>query len=131
MYIRFVTSQWDAFSRTNRGFFRPAYAVRGSESVPAWQRRELARELAWFDDNLDVPPVLSARTGRRQYRNGVCWFRDRAADHVSHARYVAWLLGENGLPVEELRADHPGTVIWGDDAQVVALTDRRAPYAYH
>ena len=131
MFIRFVSPHWDARSRSHAGFFGPAYEASRSPRVSDWQRAELARELDWFADNLDVPHVLCVSTGHRQHRNGVCWFRDSAGDHVSRARYVAWLLGENGLPVEELHADHPGTMIWGDRHQVVALRDRRAPYAYH
>ena len=131
MYIRFVTPHWDPRSRTHRGFFASAYLASRSPQVDEWQRAELDRELIWFADNLAVPHVLAKPTGHLQRRNGVCWFRDHAADHVSHARYVAWLLGELGLPIDELRAENAGTTIWADRHQVVALTDRRAPYRLH
>ena len=131
MFIRFVSSQWDARARSCAGLFAPAYRLRQSSAAPGWQRAELARELDWFARHLEVPARLRLPVGHRGRLNGVCWFRDCAAEHVSHARYIAWLLDENGVPIEELRASHPGTIIWGDDHQVVALTDRAAPYCYH
>lgn len=131
MFVRFVTSRWDGLARTRAGFFRDAYDLSRRADVPEWQRQELGREIAWFGQNLAVPRVLHRATGHHQARNGVCWFRDDAAEHVSHARYVVWLLGENGIAVEELRARDPGTAIWADDHQVVTLADRRRPRLLH
>ena len=109
------------------GFFSDAYYAMRSPRVPLWVRAELAQELEWFGYYLDVPCVLARQTGRHRLFHGVCWFRDRAQAHVSHARYTCWLLEELGLPITEWRVDEPGTVIWGDDHQVVALNDRRGP----
>ena len=131
MYIRFVTSQWDAHTRSRLGFFAVAYGASRSPRVPEWQRIELRRELDWFGDHLAVPDLLVVPTGHRQLRSGVCWFRDRAAEHVSRARYVVWILTEIGAPIDELRSERPGTMIWGDDHQIVALAGRDASFAVH
>lgn len=131
MYIRFITPRWDGRARSRTGFFLDAWRVSRSRSAPEWQRQELSNELNWFSQNLAVPDTLRRATGHKQIRNGVCWFRDSASEHIGHARYVCWLIGENGIPVEELRARDCGTAIWADDHQVVALADRRSPRLLH
>lgn len=131
MFIRFVTPHRDAESRCRAGLFSIAYAASRSPRIGDWQRAELCRELDWFDNHLAAPGVLVTTTGHRQRRNGVCWFRDRAAEHVSRARYIAWLLSEHGALVEELRTERPGTTIWSDEHQIVAVAHRHAPHLAH
>lgn len=125
MFIRFISWYWAAEARTHCGFFGIAYAMRHNRNTPAWMREELSRELCWFADNLAVPNRLFKATGRED-RNGVCWFRDTAQDHISHARYVCWILSEVGQATAELRSTRPGTLIWSDDNQIVALAERNA-----
>ena len=48
---------------------------------------------------------------------------------MSRASYVAWILSENGARIDELRSERPGTMIWGDNHQIVALAGRDARYA--
>ena len=122
MYIRFVSPWRCVRARAETGLFGPAYSAARAASVEPWMRAEIRRSLDWFSLHLAVPWDLS-RCGR----NGVCWFRDQAGRHVSEARYLAWLIGEAGLPIAELRMDRPGTVIWQDDHQVVALPERNHP----
>ncbi|MCB2128457.1 MAG: hypothetical protein KDE03_05115 [Rhodobacteraceae bacterium] len=131
MFVRFIAPHWDAESRCRAGLFTIAYRASRSSCLPEWQRAELRRELDWFGAHLAVPAVLVITTGHRQCRNGVCWFRDRAAEHVSRARYVAWILSGNGAPIDELRSDRPGTLIWSDAHQIVALSHRNAPRWAH
>ncbi len=91
-----------------------------------WRHDELSRVRGWFNDHLDAPDLLEQRLGRRGLRQGVCWFRDTARQHIAQARYMAWLLTELGAPVRELRAEQPGHEIWRDQYQVVfvPLRDR-------
>ena len=131
MFVRFISPRWDGCARSRAGFFRDAYELSRRDTVPDWQRHELCDELRWFEDHLAVPAILYRPTGHRQFRNGVCWFRDAARDCVSHARYIAWLLGENGVAIDELRTRDPGTTIWADEHQIVALADRRRPRLLH
>lgn len=125
MYVRFITPEWVPYARSRRGFFAAAYSAARYHKTPEWLSEELWQEIFWFEKNLDVPKTLSKRTGRGD-RDGVCWFRDVAATHVSRARYVCWLLSEIGTPTQELRSTRPGTLLWCDDHQVVALAERDA-----
>lgn len=123
MYIRFVCAQRSTRARAEVGLFRSAYRdIDWGSASDCWIRDEIDRSLQWFDTYLDAPNVVT-RCGR----DGICWFRDSAARHVSEARYLARLLTEAGHPIAELRMDRPGTVIWSDAHQVVALPERDHP----
>ncbi|MDJ1006917.1 MAG: hypothetical protein QNJ13_03755 [Paracoccaceae bacterium] len=133
MYIRFVTQRRDTRARAEVGFFEPAAALeaRCRRAGDPWQVREIGRELRWFAANLAVPDRFTVQAPRRRgARNGVCWFRDSAPEHVSRARYVAFLLGEVGIAVEELRSKRPGTILWSDRHQIVALPGRDHPRVF-
>ena len=121
MYLRFILPGHRARCGTSVGFFQLSYRLRDSERVPSHLRRELAREMRWFASHLDVPDrfYLTFRKGRD--RDGYCWFRPGARECIDHARYTAWLMSEAGQPVWEVRTADPGTVLWRDDQQVVAL----------
>lgn len=127
MYIRFITPDWVSCARAQRGFFAATYQTARGANTPEWLAQQLWQEIGWFERNLDVPAAFAKNTGRGR-RHGVCWFRDGAAAHVSHARYICWLLSEVGAPTKELRSHRPGTVFWQDDHQVVALAERDARY---
>ncbi|WP_095589144.1 hypothetical protein [Actibacterium ureilyticum] len=127
MYIRFVTDIRDDLARTEMGIFQSGWPNR----VTDWRITELQREYDWFNRHLAVPRRFHMRPGRKGHRAGVCWFRPEATEHITRARYIAWLLSDMGVPVTELRNRDPGTRLWQDTHQIVALTDRRAPNRLH
>lgn len=132
MYIRFVVSEWDTWARAEVGFFGTAYDIKYQEQpTDAWIRDQVTRELDWFKENLPVPDRLNRRAGRFGRVHGVCWFDPAAAEAISRARYVAWLLTEAGRPVLELRRRKPGEIIWRDPMQVVAKPPRDHPRLFH
>ncbi len=124
MYIRFVTPYWSDDCRSHVGFFRAVRDVYRRHSPDDWRVGELGRQYDWFNERLAVPDRLARKVGRHGLRPGVCWFRDRAAEHVSRARYACWLIEDMGLPIRELRSDRPGTRIWEDAHQIVAIPER-------
>ncbi|MEM7642208.1 MAG: hypothetical protein AAF366_06730 [Pseudomonadota bacterium] len=122
MYIRFVCARRSIRARAEVGLFGPAYDLLWGAGPDGWIKDEIRRSTDWFNRHLGFPRNLS-RCGR----DGICWFRSTAARHVSEARYLAWLLEEAGAPIRELRMERPGTVIWSDPHQVVALPERGHP----
>ncbi len=127
MYVRFIREEFLAEARCHAGFFDAAYDAWYDRGDTDWRHVELRRELDWFNARLDTPDRFRQKIGRGRPRPGVCWFRDSATDHVSRARYVAYLLGELGRPIAELRSPGPGTVIWQDAHQIVAIPQRDRP----
>ncbi|QJF50838.1 hypothetical protein [Roseobacter ponti] len=122
MFIRFETEVRDPCSRTNEGIFCAAGDVLfdGPHATLSWQISELLRLRDWFNTHLNCPDRLWYRPGRRGEISGVCWFRDTAGDHVTRARYMAWLLNDVGCGVVERRARRPGRILWEDVHQIVA-----------
>ena len=131
MYIRFVLSGRDPYAGVEEGFFRHAYSVARDENTPEWLQDELRRELDWFDEYLDVPGRLWRTFKRRGTVYGVCWFRPEAKEAVQRARYATWLMEEAGTPTREIRAWHPGEIMWRDPLQIVAKPARDMPRGFH
>jgi hypothetical protein len=132
VFIRFVIPVYRHDSRAEAGFFYWAYWVRDRNGyAPLWIRQELARELFWFDSNLPVPDRFTRKFRRRRTIHGICWFRQEAGECVSRARYVGWLMTEAGAPVDEIRIDEPGEVIYRDNYQIVAKAPRNLVRAFH
>lgn len=123
MFIRFESPVRDGYSRANLGIFQTI--GRCLSDTPrdqrGWQHAELRREVNWFNDQMDVPHRLYYRGGRRAGRSGICWFRDHATEHIERARYMAWLLDDLGTPILMRLSDTPGSILWQDPHQVVAL----------
>jgi hypothetical protein len=48
------------------------------------------------------------------------WFKDTAVAHIAKMHRLARILEAHGLPVEELRTERPGYVVYEDAFQVAA-----------
>ncbi len=131
MYIRFVLPHFERRYGGECGFFHAAYKVRKSkDKAPKWLRKELRRELAWFDKHLPVPDLLERNFKRRRTIHGLCWFQPEARECISRARYVGWLMSEADVPVCEIQVRNPGEVIWRDEFQLVAKAPNDLPRAF-
>ncbi|MEM9061861.1 MAG: hypothetical protein AAGD13_15485 [Pseudomonadota bacterium] len=131
MHFRFVVRDRDEVCGLELGFFQRAYSVRNGEiDAPPWVRDQLRLELGWFNLHLDVPERFGRSAGRRGWIRGICWFRPEAHQAIDRARYVAWLMTEAEVPVEEIRRSCPGEVIWQDHQQVVAKPPRDLAKAF-
>ena len=131
MYLRFVVPQRDPHARVEGGIFRGIHRALYDEQQPDWLRKQLRTDLDWFNDNLPVPDQLWLLFKRRQPRYGVCWFNPSAREAISRARSIQWLMIEAGHLVEEIRTDHPGTIYYRDDMQIVAQAGPHIPAAFH
>ena len=130
MYIRFAQTRRDPVCRVAPGLFH-AFHQLPRFGRDDWRHHEIRRLYGWFNDRLRVPDRLSMRVGRHGDRRGVCWFTDTADGHVTEARYLAWLLNDIGVPIDELRSHHPGVPIYRDDHQIVVIPERNASITVH
>ena len=123
MFIRFAQIDPDPECRLAEGMFQLLDDL--PDLAPEdWRLAEIGRVRAWFADNLEKPDFLEKRIGRQGVRQGLCWFDETAGEHIEQARYLAWLLTDLGLPVEEIRSERPGLLLYDDGVQVVAVPDR-------
>ncbi|SLN49353.1 hypothetical protein ROA7450_02436 [Roseovarius albus] len=122
MYIRFESLERDDAARCNAGIFCRTYDVwyQRVDWQGYWHVGELRRVLDWFNERLDQPKQFYYRPNRKAELSGVCWFHDTASDHIEQARYMAWLLDDLGIPINEIRSPNPGRVLWQDRYQAVA-----------
>ena len=119
MYIRFaghdvIRLGLHGGRPVRRGIFHSIPTVRDNPETPEWLRREIQRELAWFNDNLPVPKydVFWVRSQKRYRRQGLCWFRPDAHSMIDRVFALRTLLQEGGYPIDIIRSNRPGSQ-WG------------------
>ena len=107
------------------GIFGTAYPLSRNEGAPDWLRAEVRRELDGFETYLPVPSrsVFWVKSQRRWRRQGLCWFRPDAGTMISHAFNLRALIEDYGIPVDVVKSERPGSVLYRDDYQVVARPD--------
>ncbi|MDJ0638737.1 MAG: hypothetical protein QNJ20_07885 [Paracoccaceae bacterium] len=123
MYVRFETFAPCAEARGHTSIFQAALDLwQDVDRAESWQADALRRELDWFNEHLDAPETNAFwyRPNRKAEVSGLCWFRDSAEQHVSRARFMAWLLDELAVPTRALWACNPGRILWADNVQVIA-----------
>lgn len=108
---------------SREGFFVPAYALQANSDLDTFSLAELEELLAWFRQNLKVPPrfnLTKSKNHSRRETKGLSWFKSTAGQHLDKAFELAELLTRHGIAVEVLKAVRIGYVIYEDDHQVVA-----------
>jgi len=128
MFIRFVTPLRDTRTGAETGFFRAASRIR--RGAPDWIINELDEQFDWFAENLPIPDRVVRNFKRRRPIAGICWFADRADEHIDRARYCAFLITEAGLPVELIRMRTHREIIWRDRFQAVIKPLPETPRAF-
>lgn len=125
MYIRFTVPGAVTRAGLAPGPFNTAYALaRRHWNTPIGVA--LRHELDWFDDHLPVPSgnnPFAVRAKGRWFRDGVCWFRAEADEHVRRMHVLAVLIEECGVPVTRQVSRNPGQVLYRDPYQIVAKRD--------
>ena len=116
-FIRFVVGL-DADDRDSLdGLFVAARILHDEEQLESYEREWLEHLYAWFNAELPCPPF----TRERFPVDAVCWFRSSADRFVTRMWDLAALVHEHGCPVRMLRTARPGTILYQDDHQVVAV----------
>lgn len=129
MYLRFTVPAAPGLGSVTRahvdpGFFRSGYDLWSSDgSDPV--KIAIRHELDWFNDNLPVPKRFAVKAKGVWHRDGVCWFRDDAAEAIAHAFALASLIEDCGVRVDRNWTRDPGQVLYRDNWQVVAKPERR------
>ena len=121
MYIRFVIGKRNPKSDQPNGVFTALYEL---ESQGELADHELAwfRELeGWFDKHLPRPQRLAWSGRPNAPERAITWLKLSASDHVRRMRELASLLEHKDIPVQELRTDRPGYVVYEDEHQVAAV----------
>lgn len=124
MYLRFATSTKIDGSTAREGFFGAAYELKEQSATDPHALRQLEDLLAWFRQNLSIPPRFNRSKSKGFYRRtatqGISWFKPTAKEHLAKGFELATLLVGNGYPIEVLKSTNPGYVVYEDEYQLVA-----------
>ena len=116
MFLRCIVRKQDRDSRSFSGLFTEAHALREARDLEAHEEAQLQNFLTWMKENLQEPPCLAEPGNGR----AICWFKDTAGTPLEKAWEVASLLRERGVPIEMIKSESPGKIIYEDDWQVAA-----------
>jgi len=125
--VRLAVSTVDPDSQQPMGIFQAAYRLRRYTCLDAARKQDIDRELTWFQEHLATPQRFVHTRSKGYYRRppvAVSWFRAGATEHLRRAEVLGGALAACGLPVQRLRTQHPGYVVYEDDHQVVAVPFR-------
>lgn len=120
-YVRFETSDRDRATGTLVGVFQAAYRLRDADALEPELVSWLEEETAWFNAHLPKPGRFSFRSGYRQSRSALCWFKDDAREHLRHACALVAFLEEHGVRVRRRESSRPGYVVYEDAFQVAVV----------
>lgn len=116
MFIRFATLATDPDSGSAGGVLVAAHTLRDDGDLSVQEHDELRIALAWFNDHLHVPEVLS----NPEHRRAISWFKPAAGEAIRRMWRLKSLLDSHGYHIDVLRTSEPGTVVYQDDWQVIA-----------
>ncbi len=123
MYLRFVhTAPVDGLD-ARQGFLAAAYVLSRSTGLDEWSHRELIGHLNWFENNLALPDRFNRSKSKGAWHRetkGLSWFKPEAVDHIDRAFALVGLLTLNDIPIDTLRSNRIGYVVYEDDYQIVA-----------
>lgn len=155
MYIRFVSARphprveaeagmWDAYWRLRRQFDPQFEDVLGRRIRHVPEKRTLRRKWLALLDAAEPFRRLRCPESRgparvRGGRRALFWFKPAAGwaavgrgpgTVILDARALAGQMARWGIEIREITIRDPGTVLWQDDDQVLAIPRGRVPRAF-
>lgn len=121
MYIRFVITQRHSRSGEQRGVFSALYALEDEGQFAPHELAWFHSIEEWFNQNLRRPSRLAWSSRPNAPERAITWLKASATEHVARLRELAALLEYKDIPVEELRTDRPGYIVYEDENQVAAI----------
>ena len=123
MYLRFVYPRSVDGMSAREGFFQAAAALANDPMTDPDEIARVDEIRIWFAPHLDRPGRFS-RTKPRGYRyketRGLSWFKPGATEHIAKAFELKAILDEFGYPIEVLKEDRIGCIVYEYANQAVA-----------
>jgi hypothetical protein len=117
MFVRFTVTGLNDESDGPVGIFHAVRYLRDDGLLTGDQEHIANEVFDWLYDHLDAPAegILEAHS------EAVSWFRATATAHIAHAQRLIPILEDHGYRVVSARLLDPGTIVYADAAQVLAL----------
>ena len=120
MYLRFQTKMPDAASGTPTGILVAAHNLRDSNRISIEDESWLREHLSYFNTHLKIPPCLKDSTNRR----ALSWFVS-GSKMIGRVWDLKALMEDYDIFIDVMSSRAPGSIIYADDHQVVAIPYRR------
>jgi len=122
-YLRFVRPNTIESLGAREGFFCAAYELRNKLNLEDYTSDQLEDLLSWFRVNLTIPDKFNRSKSKGSWDKeaaGLSWFKEDASEAIARSYELISLLQENGYPIEIIRTERVGYIVYEDDQQVVA-----------
>lgn len=122
IYLRFVVSDIHEKSGKELGVFHAVLRLREEGRLHPHEEELHDMTRRWFNENLEKPTrfTTSKPPHYRKPNKAISWFKDTARDHLTHMRDLVEILRNHEIPVQMLKTDRVGYVVYEDDYQIVA-----------
>ena len=117
MFVRFVVDHLNKQSGINQGILGVAFRIGREAKLQGLDQMMLNDHLDWLQSAFTTPDIFD----QPENLKGICWFKQTQSEIISRVKTIVPLVEKCGLQVTELRSDAPGTVIYEDEFQVVAI----------
>jgi hypothetical protein len=120
MYVRFVATRQHPNTGVQIGVLQTRLLLEEVGPLAAWDEQRLQEIRDWFNTHLERPDRLARSRRPNGHNAAISWFKASAHAHIAHARELAALLEQYGVPTLMLTTERPGYVVYEDEFQVVA-----------
>lgn len=120
MYIRFVVHSLDSDSGRRQGLFQALGEIADDGQLGKEDQASYEALRKWFRENLSVPATFAKSSKVHAKSVAISWFKPSAIEHIAKMRSFASILELHGVPVEMLKQDRLGYVVYEDEHQIVA-----------
>ena len=120
-FVRFVVAERNNSSDQQTGIFTALYALEKQGQLEPHELTWFHEIEQWFNRHLRRPKRLAWSSRPNAPERAITWLRMTADEHLRNLRQLVALLEHKGVPVEELRTEKPGYVVYEDAHQVAAI----------
>jgi hypothetical protein len=128
MFVRFVVGKRHASSEELTGVFTAAYDLERRGDLREHEQVWFHELEVWFTRHLARPNRLAWSSRPNAPERAISWLKLSAREHVTRMRELVTFLQHKDIPVEELRTDKPGYVVYEDEHQVAAIPFRHETF---
>lgn len=121
MFVRFVVAERHEESDQPRGIFSALYTLEEAGELADYELVWFRQIERWFNRNLARPKRLAWSSRPNAPERAISWLKMSAKAHVRQMRQLMVLLEHKGIPVQELRTEKPGYILYEDRHQVAAI----------
>ena len=122
MYLRFVVTKNGQRSPKELGIFHAFLDLRDDGKLYPYEEDQHNLIRQWFNEHLERPTRFTASKPPyyRKQNRAICWFKDSAHEHLEWAWWMAAILENHQIPVQMLKVERVGYVVYEDEYQIVA-----------